>query len=260
MDYQAKMDKVIPLAEKAGAIIMGYLNKEKQIEYKGDIDLVTAADKESESYLFEALLVAFPEDGIQAEEGHTKASQSGYTWIVDPLDGTTSFAHSFPMFAVSIGLVDENRVPVLGVVYNPFYKELFSAYKNGGAFLNGAPIAVSKIESAEKALIGTGFPYTRRSHMEEILNRLGKILHIVHDIRRTGSAALDLSFVACGRLDGYYETGLKPWDVSAGIIIASEAGAMCTTFNGGQIDIDVEETLISNGMFHVELSKIIESI
>jgi len=260
MDFQTKMDKTVPLAKKAGEIIMGYLNKEKQVEYKGDIDLVTAADKQSEKYLFENLEKLFPEDGIEAEEGHTKKSQSGYTWVVDPLDGTTSFAHNFPMFAVSIGLVDKNRNPVLGIVYNPFYKELFSAYKDGGAFLNGNPISVSKTDSADKALVGTGFPYTRRSHMDEILNRLGKILHVVHDIRRTGSASIDLSFVACGRLDAYYEAGLKPWDVAAGIIIVSEAGGVCTTFNKGPIDIDVQETFVSNGKFHDELSKIIQPI
>ena len=237
---------------------MQYINKDKEIQYKNsNINLVTRADRESEEYVCSTLQKEYPDDGILAEEGFRVESKSGYTWVVDPLDGTTSFSHGFPCFAVSIALVDSHQQPVLGVVYNPFYNELFSAVRGKGARLNDKPIHVSEIKSLDKSLIGTGFPYTRKTEMDLILERLSRILYTVHDIRRTGAASLDLCYVANGRLEGYYETGLQPWDVAAGLLIVEEAGGVNSLFNGDAIDIHIAETMASNGLIHNEFRKVV---
>ena len=252
-----KLNVASDIARKAGDIIMQYINIDKEIQYKSNINLVTRADQESEEYVCNALQKEYPEDGILAEEGFRVESKSGDTWVVDPLDGTTSFSHGFPCFAVSIALVDKENQPVLAVVYNPFYNELYSAIKGSGATLNNKKIQVSDIKVMEKSLIGTGFPYTRKTEMELILQRLSRILYTVHDIRRTGAASLDLCYVACGRLEGYYETGLQPWDVAAGLLIVEEAGGRSSLFNGDSIDIHIPQTLASNGLIHNEFRNIV---
>ncbi|MDH5717030.1 MAG: inositol monophosphatase [Spirochaetia bacterium] len=248
--------QIKPIALKAGEIIMSYLLKDKKIEYKEEINMVTEADKESENYIVKSLKELFPNDGILAEENHKIESKSGYTWVIDPLDGTTSFSHNFPFFAVSIALVNEKNIPVLGVVYNPFYNEYFEAYENSGAKLNSKPINVSTVDNINKALIGTGFPYYRREHMQRILNRLGNFLNVVHDMRRTGSAALDICFVAAGRLDAYYEEGLKPWDTAAAYRILIEAGGMASKFDGKDFDINFPEIIASNAKIHPQVIKL----
>ena len=236
---------------------MAYQTRDKKIEYKDTINLITAADRESEEYIYNEILRIFPEDSILAEEGHKKQGSSGYTWVVDPVDGTTSFAHGFPFFCISAGLMDKNNEPVLGFIYAPLLNEKFTAYKGGGAYLNGKSIHVSEVSTISKALVGTGFPYNRREIMERLMRRLSNFLHRVHDIRRTGSAALDIAYVACGRLDAYYEEGLQPWDVCAAHIVLKEAGGQLSKFNGDKYDLFIPETAASNTRVHAELLEIL---
>ncbi len=235
---------------QASKILLKYYGQDKQIQYKSPIDIVTIADKEIEIWLCKELESAYPDFSIIAEEGYNKEGSSGYSWLLDPLDGTTSFAHTFPLFCISLALVDSNNQPILGVVYNPIYDEMFCAIQGQGAWLNEKLIHVSNTSSISLALLGTGFPYNRRSIMESLLSRLCQVLHVVHDIRRTGSAALDICFVACGRLDAYYEEGLKPWDTAAAILVAIEAGGQVTLFNGQPFDVYCPNIIASNGHIH----------
>ena len=254
IDFKIISNQVNLIAIEAGKILLKYWNIDKGIITKdSDINLVTKADKESEAYIVSELKNKFQEFGVIGEEGTNIKTQNGYYWLIDPLDGTTSFAHNFPLFAVSIALMDENHNPVLGVVYNPYYKELFYGIKGMGSFLNDEKIKVSSIESLNKSLIATGFPYNRREIMDLILSKLKNILMNVHDVRRSGSAALDICFVASGRVEGYYEQGLQPWDTAAALIIAQEAGAMATQYNGNKVDVYTPNFVISNGRIHNEL-------
>lgn len=257
MNYHEIIEKLLPAVKQAGNIIMEYQKKEnaadKNIQYKDTINLVTAADQDSEKFIFEEISRIFPHDSILAEEGHEKEGDSGFTWVIDPLDGTTSFAHGFPFFCISLGLIDKNKKPVAGIIYAPMLGETFTAYKDGGAFLNNHPIAVSKVPSLDKALIATGFPYYRRKILGKLTTRLSNFLNVVHDVRRTGSAALDIAYVACGRLDAYYEEGLNPWDIAAAVILLEEAGGQVSKFNGTAIDIFFPEIAASNKMVHKEV-------
>jgi myo-inositol-1(or 4)-monophosphatase len=257
MNYSEILTKLEPAIMKAGEIIMAYQNKDKKIEYKEAINLVTAADRDSEIFIYNEIHRIFPDDSILAEEGHKKQGTSGYTWVVDPVDGTTSFAHGFPFFCISAGLIDQNNEPVLGFIYAPMLNEKFTAYKNGGAFLNGLAVHVSDVKAMSGALIGTGFPYNRRTIMDKLMRRLANFLHEVHDVRRTGSAALDIAYVACGRLDAYYEEGLQPWDVCAAAIVLKEAGGFISKFNGDSFDLFFPEAAVSNSSLHNELLEIL---
>ncbi|MCS6984408.1 MAG: inositol monophosphatase [Leptospiraceae bacterium] len=246
------------LVLEAGQLLLSYLNKNKNIRNKGVLDLVTDADEASEKLLFSKLCEYFPEYGILAEEGSLKESENGYIWVVDPLDGTTSFAHGFPFFSVSVGLVDMHKDPVAGFVYNPLLKELFFAQKGEGAFLNNQAISVSETSVLEKALLATGFPYNRREILDEILERLARVLNAVQDIRRTGSASLDICYVACGRIDGYYESGLKPWDTCAAACILKEAGGKLSRFSGEPFNIFFPEIVASNGKIHADVLRLLQ--
>ena len=257
MNYSEIINKLDPVISKAGELIMAYQTKDKKIEYKDQVNLITAADHESEIYIYNEIHRIFPEDSILAEEGHQKKGSSGYTWVIDPIDGTTSFAHGFPFFCISAGLLAPDNEPVLGFIFAPLLNEKFTAYKNGGAFLNGKPVYVSTVKSIGAALIGTGFPYDRRSIMDKLLKRLAHFLHSVHDIRRTGSAALDIAYVACGRLDAYYEQGLQPWDVCAAQVVLQEAGGSISKFNGDKFDLFFPETAASNSLIHHELLELL---
>ena len=240
------------VTREAGKIILSY-SKNKNVEKKGEIDLVTAADKAAELYLFSRISELFPDDAIIAEEGNEKKGTSGNKWIIDPLDGTTSFAHGFPFYSVSVGLADHENTPILGIVYNPFFDEYFCAARGAGAWLNGEKISVSREADFTQTLIGTGFPYNRRIIMSRVLKRLENILFKVRDVRPTGSAALDISYVACGRLDGYYEEGLKAWDMAAALCILIEAGGVASDYHGNPVDIFRPETVVSNGKIHSAL-------
>ena len=257
-DLKKTLEQAKPIALKAGEILMQYQEDGFTIDTKrNEIDIVTEADISSEKYVFSALSESFAEDGIIAEEGSEKKSHSGFTWVIDPLDGTTSFSHGFPFFAVAMALIDENSKPIIGLVYAPRLNEFFFAAEGLGAFLNDKQIKVSQVQKMRQSLIGTGFPYNRREIMPRLMNRLANILHNAHDVRRSGSAALDICYVACGRYEAYFEEGLNAWDTAASTIILREAGGTVTNYTDGEFDIFVPEIIASNDFTHSKMVQII---
>jgi len=220
-----------------------------QVAYKGEVDLVTEADVAAEQAIIEVIRGTFPRHDILAEEQGYQASSSAYCWIVDPLDGTTNFAHGFPWFCVSIALAVEGEV-VLGVVLHPVTGELFRAERGGGAYLNDIPLQVSKTPRLDQALLATGFPYDRKTSPVNNYEHFIQFQQSAQACRRAGSAALDLAYTAAGRFDGYWELKLKPWDVAAGQLLVSEAGGRVSDFSGGPLRMDGGETLASNGLLH----------
>lgn len=236
-------------ALKAGKLLRDNVSGTREISYKGEINLVTEMDRLSEKTVVETLLAAFPGHGILAEEGGRIENSSGYIWIIDPLDGTTNYAHGYPNFAVSIGLEKDGEI-VLGVVYDPLRDELFSAQKGQGAFLNNRPICVSGHDTLIRSLLATGFPYDRATSEKNNLNYFKALLMASQEVRRSGSASLDLCSVASGRLDGYWELKLHPWDVAAGSLIVTEAGGKVSDFSGVNFSIHDKEIVASNGKIH----------
>jgi myo-inositol-1(or 4)-monophosphatase len=236
------------IAREAGALLMDYFRKRVKIEYKGEADLVTVADRNSETLIRERIGQLWPAHDILGEEGGLRDTGSDYRWYVDPLDGTTNFAHGFPVFCVSIALEHEGQ-RVAGVIYDPTRDELFSAEQGSGAFLNQQRIHVSSTANLAESLIATGFPSHKRHKNPNIFFYHQITLH-THGVRRAGSAALDLCNVACGRFDGFWEFNLKPWDTAAGVLIVQEAGGRVTDFKGGAFQLDSHETLASNGLVH----------
>jgi myo-inositol-1(or 4)-monophosphatase len=251
------------IAREAGALLRDFYHRGVRTEYKGDVDLVTEADRASEALIGARLRAAFPEHGIYGEEGTREGLDGEYRWYVDPLDGTTNFAHGFPVFCVVLGC--ERRSPglapnedgemIAGVIYDPLRDEMFSAALGEGATLatgNGKkvePIHVSRTRSLEESLIATGFPSQKR-HSSPNVHFYQEFTLRSHGVRRAGSAALDLAYVACGRLDGYWEFQLNPWDTSAGYLLLEEAGGRITHFDGGKFTLDSREILASNGLIH----------
>jgi myo-inositol-1(or 4)-monophosphatase len=258
------MTEFLPVAESiardAGALLREFYHRGVRTEYKGDVDLVTEADRASEALIGARLRAAFPDHGIYGEEGTRQALDSEFRWYVDPLDGTTNFAHGFPAFCVVLGC--ERRPPglapdadgemVTGIIYDPLRNEMFSAQRGGGAFLNGERIRVSRARSLQESLIATGFPSHKRHHSPNV-HFYQEFTLRSHGVRRAGSAALDIAYVACGRLDGYWEFQLNPWDTSAGYLLVEEAGGRMTHFDGGKFTLDSREILATNGLIHKEL-------
>lgn len=232
-------------------------------EYKGDVDLVTEADRASERLITERLGAAFPEHGIYGEEGVRQRIEGEYRWYVDPLDGTTNFAHGFPVFCVSLGL--EHRPPelpagqdgslVAGVIYDPTRDDLFVAEKGHGAWLNGRRIQASGTKHLAEALLATGFP-SRKRHVSPNIHFYQEFTLRSHGVRRAGSAALDLAYTACGRLDGFWEFHLNPWDTAAGALLVVEAGGSITRFDGQPFRLDSGEVLATNGLLHDEVIRL----
>jgi myo-inositol-1(or 4)-monophosphatase len=218
------------------------------------VDLVTEIDEEAERVIREELLGAFPTYGMLAEEGGELAGEEDGRWIVDPLDGTTNFAHGLPIFCVSIGLERADEV-VLGVVHDPMREETYVAERGGGASLNGEPIKVSDTEELIGALIATGFPHDR-TEMPEALDLFGRFAAISRGMRRLGSTALDLCYVASGRLDGYYERGIWAWEIAAGSLILEEAGGKVTNYRGGKLNLADREIAASNGRLHSAMTNL----
>lgn len=240
-------------ASAAAAVILDKWRQPMEIDYKGAIDLVTTVDRLSEKRIVEILQRKFPEHSILAEEETNLANgQNSHRWIIDPLDGTTNFAHTYPHFGVSIALEREGEI-VLGLVYDPLRKECFSAIKDRGATLNGAAIKISQVRELDRALLATGFPYDRREHADFYLGFFKAFMTSCQGIRRNGSAALDLCYVACGRVDGFWELKLRPWDIAAGALVVQEAGGRLSDFFGRQFSIWGQETLASNGAIHEEM-------
>lgn len=240
-------------AQSAGALIRNSVDKVQQVEHKSAIDLVTSIDRQSEHRIVELVRKYYPEHSIVAEEG-TEISHNGasYQWIIDPLDGTTNFVHGFPHFAISIAVAEGDEI-VVGLVYDPMKDETFTATHGGGAYLNGEPITTSKVSKLGNALLATGFPYDRRQRADEYLALFRQFMGSAQDIRRGGSAALDLCYVGAGRCDGFWEQRLHAWDVAAGSLIVREAGGTTTNFGGGDLDIWGNEILCSNGLIHDEM-------
>jgi myo-inositol-1(or 4)-monophosphatase len=248
------------IARQAGALLRGFYTKGVATEYKGDVDLVTEADRASEQLIVEKLKAAFPAHGVYGEEGTRNAMESEYRWYVDPLDGTTNFAHGFPAFCVILGLerraaglaADADGELVAGVIYDPLRDEMFSVEKGKGAWLNGRKISVSKTATVQESLTATGFPSQKR-HSSPNIHLYQQMTLRSHGVRRAGSAGLDLAYVACGRLDGFWEFNLNPWDTSAGVLLVEEAGGTVTHFDGGKFTLDSREVLATNGVIQGEM-------
>jgi len=236
------------IAREAGALLMEFFDKNIKIEYKGDADLVTAADRNSEALIRERIRQAWPGHDVLGEEQGLSDTGSEFRWYVDPLDGTTNFAHGFPVFCVSMAL-QHKGVTVAGVCYDPTRDEMFAAERGKGATLNDRPIHVSKTAKLAESLVGTGFPSHKR-HKNPNIHFYHQITLRSHGVRRAGSAALDLCYVACGRTDGFWEFNLNPWDTAAGVLIVEEAGGRVTDFSGGPFQLNSRETLASNGLIH----------
>jgi myo-inositol-1(or 4)-monophosphatase len=245
------------IAREAGALLMQYFHQGLKIEYKGDADLVTAADRASEVLIRERIAKLFPAHDIMGEEQGLNDRGSEYRWYVDPLDGTTNFAHGYPVFCVSLAIEHRSASSaerIAAVVYDPTRDELFSAEKarskqGSSAHLNGAPIHVSQSAQLKECLVATGFPSHKR-HKNPNIHFYHQITLRTHGVRRAGSAALDLCNVACGRFDGFWEFNLNPWDTAAGVLIVQEAGGKVTRFDGSPFELNSQQTLATNGLVH----------
>jgi myo-inositol-1(or 4)-monophosphatase len=239
------------IAREAGALLAQHFERRTGFELKGDYDLVTEADRASENMIVERLRSFFPGHGIVAEEGGEHESGGEYRWYVDPLDGTTNFAHGFPMFNVTLALERAGQL-VCGVIFDPVRQELFAAERGGGAFLNHHRIHVSMTRQLSDALVATGFP-SRKRHLNINVHFYHQLAMLTHGVRRGGSAALDLAYVACGRLDAFWEFGLNPWDMAAGLLLIEEAGGRISDMRGGPASLAGVHVAADNGRIHDEL-------
>ena len=248
-------------ALSAGEIIKACIGH-AEVHKKGDIDLVTEADTKAEAIILDTIRTAFPDHAILSEESGLECHRSlggadDPKWIIDPLDGTTNFSHQLPIFSVSIAY-SENGETKVGIVYCPVGDSLFTAIKGEGAFLNGTPMSVSQKDSVKESLLVTGFPYRFDNGFDELMERLGKCLKASQGIRRLGSAAVDLCYVAAGYFDGYWEKGIHPWDIAAGALIAMEAGARVTDFSGKRHSYLHDEILATNGIIHEDMLSLLK--
>jgi len=256
MDIERIKHVGVAAACSGGKILREHFGKLRSVRKKGAIDLVTEADIRSEAAIIDTIAQAFPDHAILAEESGTHTG-SGGRWIIDPLDGTTNFAHNLPLFCVSIAFAVDDRI-LAGFVLAPLLGELFLGIKDQGAQLNGTPIFVSSTSKLADSLLVTGFPYDHQTIFEPLMRRFGSCLTATQGVRRLGSAALDLCYVASGRFDGFWEQHLKPWDTAAGFLVATEAGARTTVFSGASYSIDKDEILSTNGLIHNELLNLLE--
>lgn len=239
----------IQAARRAGQTLRDHYNKPHQVSFKGIINLVTEMDRKSERLVTEILRNAFPDYGILGEEGSKSSDPYTCRWIIDPLDGTTNYTYSYPLFGVSIALEKQGEV-ILGVVYNPILDELFTAEKGGGARLNGEPIHVTDTADLGKSLLASGFPYHAWSSPVDNCAEWRRFIKSTISVRCDGAASIDLCHTACGRLDGYWELDLEPWDIAAGALIVQEAGGVITQTNGEPFSHLRRSVLASNGVLH----------
>lgn len=247
-------------AYEAGSLLRERLGQIRNVSYKSKFNIVTDADHDSEAMIVSILRKEFPNDEILAEEsGFSKGTSSGRRWLIDPLDGTTNYAHTYPLFCVSIGLEDNGKV-MLGVVFNPITNELFWAENGKGAWINDRPIHVSNVDSLSTSLLATGFPPDSASVVQNNILQFTTLTHMCHGVRRDGSAALDLCFVACGRLDGFWEHKLAPWDMAAGSIIVTEAGGRVTDSKNGPLNMAKGHIVASNGLVHDSIVRVLEEL
>lgn len=258
---QIFLDIATEAAQAAGTVLQSYWGNLEAIEEKGRPgDLVTAADKASEVAILDVLRRHVPDHAILAEEsGELGDKNSQYLWAIDPLDGTTNFAHQYPGFSASIGLLIDG-VPQVGVIFDPFHQELFRAATGLGATRNRRPIRVSQTSELSKSLLVTGFAYDRRETADNNYAEFCHLTHLTQGVRRSGSASIDLCYVACGRLDGYWERGLSPWDMAAGVVVLSEAGGKITAYDGSPWKMESGRILATNGQLHESLSRELQGI
>ncbi len=257
MDMAIYLRAARDAAFQAGKMLKQYSSAPAKIHYKGAVDLVTDFDNRAQDMIFKSLSNHFPEHDFLAEENLFEEKGSDFCWIIDPIDGTTNYAHNFPVFCVSIAMAFENEIK-LGVIYDPMREEMFTAVKNNGAVLNNNRIHVSSVRELDKSLLATGFPYDLR---ESRVNNFDHFLNFatrVQGIRRGGSAALDLCYVACGRFDGFWELKLQPWDVAAGRVVVLEAGGHVSDFQNSDTGLSAEETLATNGLIHEQMVNILK--
>lgn len=243
-------------AHEGGAVLMKYFGKITSIIHKGEIDLVTEADKEAELTIVSIIKAAYPHHRILAEETGESGAASPCKWIIDPLDGTTNYAHGYPIFCTSIAVELEGEIRY-GIVYDPLRKELFTAEKGKGAHLNGIPLKVSSTQALNNSLLCTGFPYDIRQDPEGNLRNFRGFLMKVQAIRRDGTAALDLCYTAAGRFDGFWEQKLRPWDVAAGSLMVAEAGGVVSDYGGKPFSIYAPEIVASNGIIHGQMLEVL---
>ncbi|MEZ5353005.1 MAG: inositol monophosphatase family protein [Bryobacteraceae bacterium] len=239
------------IAKEAGALLVRFYERRIGFELKGEFDLVTEADRASEKLIVERLRTHFPHHGILAEEGGGHESASEFRWFVDPLDGTTNFAHGYPAFNVTLALEQAGRM-IAGVVYDPVRDELFAAERGAGAYLNNKRMRVTPSTRLEDALLATGFPSFKR-HLNVNVHFFHQVAMVTHGVRRSGSAAIDLAYVAAGRLDGFWEFGLKPWDLAAGTLLIEEAGGRCSDMHGSPMEVTGKHLVATNGAIHDQL-------
>jgi len=244
-------------AEKASLYISNESTRILQVNFKGKTDLVTQVDHGSEKIILDEINHYFPDHNVLTEESGEIEGKSPYTWIIDPLDGTTNFVHKYPFYAVSIAAYHEGN-PLVGVVADVYHHHIYSAVKGGGAFRNGKPIHVSKTKQLQYSLLATGFPYIHDQVWDKNFDYLKIFTGLTQGVRRAGAASIDLAHVACGWLDGFWEFGLKPWDSSAGILLVEEAGGKISKMDGSDFSIYVPEIIASNGIIHGEMIKHIQ--
>ena len=261
MDYKTICFNIKEVVEKAAGYIqtMHMRRADLDIEAKGRQNYVTEVDKEAERIIVEALEAVLPEAGFIAEEGTSTRRGDIYNWIIDPLDGTTNFIHGVAPFAISVALA-ENEEVVAGVIYEFGLKEFFYSWKGGGAWLNGELIRVSEVQSVSESLVATGFPYTNFDYLDEFMDSIHWFMKNSHGLRRLGSAATDIAYVACGRYDAFYEYGLNPWDIAAGVLILREAGGHTSDFRGENNYLFGKDIICTNGHIHAEFTEAVKSI
>ncbi|PIP44959.1 MAG: inositol monophosphatase [Deltaproteobacteria bacterium CG23_combo_of_CG06-09_8_20_14_all_51_20] len=254
--WEKELDIASRAAKEAGAFLRGTFGKLIRVDKKGRIDLVSEADIESERIILGFLRESFPQDEVLTEEAGLSGPKASRIWMVDPLDGTVNYVHGFPFYAVSIALREGDET-VVGVVYDPFSNEFFEAVKGEGAFLNKGPIRVTSTAGLQEALLATGFPYSIREKFQPVMKRFAKMVYNAQGVRRPGSAALDLCYVAAGRLDGFWEEGLKPWDTAAGALIVTEAGGIISCFDGSRHSPYSADIIASNPLIYRYLVSLI---
>jgi myo-inositol-1(or 4)-monophosphatase len=257
MDIDRAQRVAIKAAYKGAEEIRRHFGSIGEVDKKGPIDLVTKADRDSEKQIISTIKEIYPGHGIMAEESGQHGGEIDLVWVIDPLDGTTNFAHGVPIFAVSIALCSGDRT-LLGVILNPVSGELFSAIEGRGSLLNGKTIRVTRTASVAESLLVTGFSYKIAEDARPAVRRFERCLRASRGIRRLGAAALDLCFLACGRFDAFWEKDLKPWDTAAGALIAMEAGARISTYDGDPFRNDVPEILATNGLVHDEMIELLK--